>query len=244
MKKNIISIISIVICAIIVLIVFGGVIFINDKKKQMGTIIIWADEDEYDYINTVAQQFIMENEDFDIEIEKINSENYKEEIEKAISEDKIPDIIEMDSQEILEFNNNYKNKLSIYNCEEIIMDNKDEFNKRSIQDVTIDNNMMAVPYTMNPLVLYLRQDMLKDYNYLPEDIKTWDDLISIGKDIYNKSNKNVKIINAIGKEYNYLVDLLIQQAISEEKDINKAKENVNNMIKQLVDNNILNFDEK
>ena len=85
MKKNIISIISIVICAIIVLIVFGGVIFINDKKKQMGTIIIWADEDEYDYINTVAQQFIMENEYFDIEIEKINSENYKEEIEKAIS---------------------------------------------------------------------------------------------------------------------------------------------------------------
>lgn len=242
MKKNIISIISIVICAIIVLIVLGGVVFINDKKKQMGTIIIWADEDEYDYINTVAQQFIMENEDFDIEIEKINSENYKEEIEKAISEDKIPDIIEMDSQEILEFNNNYKNKLSIYNCEEIIMDNKNEFNKRSIQDVTIDNNMMAVPYTMNPLVLYLRQDMLKDYNYSTEDIKTWDDLISIGKDIYNKSNKNVKIINAIGKEYNYLVDLLIQQAISEEKDINKAKENVNNRIKQLVDNNILNFD--
>ena len=138
MKKNIISIISIVICAIIVLIVFGGVIFINDKKKQMGTIIIWADEDEYDYINTVAQQFIMENEDFDIEIEKINSENYKEEIEKAISEDKIPDIIEMDSQEILEFNNNYKNKLSIYNCEEIIMDNKDEFNKRSIQTLQIN----------------------------------------------------------------------------------------------------------
>ncbi|MDY3828734.1 MAG: ABC transporter substrate-binding protein [Clostridium sp.] len=242
MKKNIISIISIAICAIIVLIVFGGVAFINDKKKQIGTIIIWADEEEYDYINTVAQQFIMENEDFDIEIEKINSENYKEEIEKAISENKIPDIIEMDSQEILEFNNNYKNKLSIYNCEEIIMDNKNEFNKRAIQDVTIDNNMMAVPYTMNPLVLYLRQDMLKDYNYLPEDIKTWDDLISIGRDIYNKSNKNVRIINAVGKEYNYLVDLLIQQAISEEKDINKVKENVNNRIKQLIDNNILNFD--
>ena len=242
MKKNIISIISIAICAIIVLIVFGGVAFINDKKRQIGTIIIWADEEEYDYINTVAQQFIMENEDFDIEIEKINSENYKEEIEKAISENKIPDIIEMDSQEILEFNNNYKNKLSIYNCEEIIMDNKNEFNKRAIQDVTIDNNMMAVPYTMNPLVLYLRQDMLKDYNYLPEDIKTWDDLISIGRDIYNKSNKNVRIINAVGKEYNYLVDLLIQQAISEEKDINKVKENVNNRIKQLIDNNILNFD--
>ena len=242
MKKNIISIISIAICAIIVLTVFGGVAFINDKKKQIGTIIIWANEEEYDYINTVAQQFIMENEDFDIEIEKINSENYKEEIEKAISENKIPDIIEMDSQEILEFNNNYKNKLSIYNCEEIIMDNKNEFNKRAIQDVTIDNNMMAVPYTMNPLVLYLRQDMLKDYNYLPEDIKTWDDLISIGRDIYNKSNKNVRIINAVGKEYNYLVDLLIQQAISEEKDINKVKENVNNRIKQLIDNNILNFD--
>ena len=50
MKKNIISIISIAICAIIVLIVFGGVAFINDKKRQIGTIIIWADEEEYDDI--------------------------------------------------------------------------------------------------------------------------------------------------------------------------------------------------
>ena len=61
---------------------------------------------------------------------------------------------------------------------------------------------------------------------------------------YTKSNEDAMFDIAAWAKYNLAVYFYKNgnPEASVEKDINKAKENVNNMIKQLVDNNILNFD--
>ena len=95
-----------------------------------------------------------------------------------------------------------------------------------------------MPLTSRPLGLYLREDLLEEYGYKSDDFNTWDDVIRIGNDIYNKSNKSVKILNATNQDYYDLLDLLIMQNLDKEKD--KVKEDVNSQLEALDNNNILN----
>lgn len=60
--------------------------------------------------------------------------------------------------------------------------------------------------------------MLEEYGYNRDEMNTWDDVIRIGKDIFEKSNGNVRIINATGDDYEDLVSLLIMQYMGKENN--------------------------
>ncbi len=53
--------------------------------------------------------------------------------------------------------------------------------------VKLYDNFIAVPYTVEPVALYYRKDLLEKYNINSEDIKTWDDFIKAGEEIYKKA---------------------------------------------------------
>jgi multiple sugar transport system substrate-binding protein len=93
------------------------------------------------------------------------------------------------------------------------------------------------------LALYIREDMLKTYGYTRESINTWEDFIRIGKDIYAKSNGEVKILNATGQDYEDLLDLLTMESLNDEKKAEQIKLEVQNIVNSLKDNNILNLED-
>jgi multiple sugar transport system substrate-binding protein len=93
------------------------------------------------------------------------------------------------------------------------------------------------------LALYIREDMLKTYGYTRDSINTWEDFIRIGKDIYAKSNGEVKILNATGQDYEDLLDLLTMESLNDEKKAEQIKLEVQNIVNSLKDNNILNLED-
>lgn len=213
----------------------------NNEQNVRGHIEIFVNNDVYDYMVDCANKFMELNDKTTITISKVSNaiENIEEQENKSIllSKAKIVDINRID------YNETDINKLKIYDGYEIILDTyKKNFSSYRINQIKIDDNVIGIPLTSRPLALYVRDDMLKTYGYKKDNFNTWDDIIEIGKTIYEKSDKKVRIINATGQDYNDLVDLLIMQNLNYET-VDKIKEVVENKIKELKDNNILNLEE-
>lgn len=113
--------------------------------------------------------------------------------------------------------------------------------KSRINEVKDEDKLLGIPMTSRPLVLYLREDMLKEYGYTYGQINTWDDLIEVGKDVHLKSGGKVSILNAVDKDYEDLISLITMQAMEEDlKEEEEIKNYVDNAILKLKENGVLN----
>lgn len=235
-----------IICFFISLIVFMCFILlfnINKEERDLkGKITVWADEGSYEYLNTIAQEFMISNNKCQINVLKINKDEYMSKVKDAISSGNLPNVLKLDNESINEIIEESEGRISLRDNKDFIDNYSNNFTQRMIQEVTIDNNVIGIPFTNNPVVLYLREDLLAKYGYTYENINTWEELINMGKDVYSKSEGKIKILNGTGRDYEYLVSLLIMQAMEEttnEKTIgDKVKENV----ERLKNENILNLD--
>ena len=221
-----------------------GIISINlyqpNKEQQVkGSIELLVNEDSYEYLVECADNFMKLNDKTLINIKKL--ENYNQIINKAQENTKIkvPNIAQIDR---FNFEELKLDDYEYYNKDDKLLDNyAKNFSKYRINQVKYGDNSIGVPLTSRPLAFYVREDMLKSYGYKRDDMNTWDDVIQIGKKIYEKSNGKVSIINATGQDYEDLLDLLTMESFSDDKTIEQIKLQVEAMIKNLRDNNILNF---
>ncbi|SFC33981.1 extracellular solute-binding protein [Clostridium uliginosum] len=213
----------------------------NKEQKVRGNIEILVNEDYYEYLKECADSFMEDNIKANIQVREINDYEYVDNINTQIQQGKLTNIAQLDRLELEKISlENFKFYDEISKTVETYSKN---FATVRLNEVKIDNHIIGVPLSSRPLVLYLREDMLNQYGYHSEDISTWNDIINIGKDIYNKSNGNIKILNATGKDYDDLVSLLIMQYLDEDNSIDIIKNKVENKIQQLKDNNILNLNE-
>ena len=221
-----------------------GIISINlyqpNKEQQVkGSIELLVNEDSYEYLVECADNFMKLNDKTLINIKKL--ENYNQITIKAQENTKIkvPNIAQIDR---FNFEELKLDDYEYYNKDDKLLDNyAKNFSKYRINQVKYGDNSIGVPLTSRPLAFYVREDMLKSYGYKRDDMNTWDDVIQIGKKIYEKSNGKVSIINATGQDYEDLLDLLTMESFSDDKTIEQIKLEVEAMIKNLRDNNILNF---
>ncbi|MFT8350855.1 carbohydrate ABC transporter substrate-binding protein [Clostridium saccharoperbutylacetonicum] len=221
-----------------------GIISINlfqpNKEQQVkGSIEIFASEDSYDYLAECANNFMKQNEKALITVTKL--EDYSK-ITSGKQDTKVKNKVVNITQisrsnfEQLKFNDYVNN-------EKILNDYAKNFSKYRISQVKDGDNYMGIPLTSRPLALYVREDMLKTYGYKRADMNTWDDFITIGKDIYNKSNGTVKILNATGQDYEDLLDLLTMENMNSDKNVEQIKLDVQTMLTNLKNNNILNLED-
>jgi multiple sugar transport system substrate-binding protein len=213
----------------------------NDKNLK-GKITVWADESSYEYLNTIAQEIMISNNKCQINVEKISKEEYVSRVKEALSSGGMPNIIKLDNETMNQIIEEIQGKISIRENKDFIDSYSNNFTPRMLQSVTINNGIMAIPFSNKPIVLYLREDLLAKYGYSYENINTWEELINMGKDIYIKSEGKIKVLNGIGKDYEYLVSLLIMQAMEETTDEKLIKEKVNKNLEILRNDNILNLD--
>lgn len=238
--KLIIAIIAIAVMSIVIV----SIVNFNKEDTLKGTINIWANENSYDYLKETSEKFLEINDKVIVNVVKVNDEDYKKNLESAINSDDLPDIVQLNSQYLKEFEEKHKDSISIQQNTSIIDNYSNNFSKGRIGEITKDNKITGIPFTSRPLVLYIREDMLKTFGYTNENITTWDELIKMGQDVFGKSGGRVKILNAVGQDYEDLVSLLIMQAMEETKVQDEIKAIIDKNINDLISNNILNKDEK
>lgn len=246
MKGKVKYVVSFILIVVIFTILIGIVNDMgNTSTKVKGDIVIWANDRTYDYLSEAAEKFMVTNDKANIQIEKIYEYEYEEKLEMDL--DKIsPNIVQVSSKELYNIILSDKNKVQSVN--KIIDNYSKSFSKGRLEEVTYDNELLAIPLTSRPIVLYLREDMLNRFDHTYEDINTWDDIINVGKDIYSKSNGKVRILNATGQDYEDIISLLIMQTLEDVEDnelttTETIKERVNEKISNLSINNILNTDD-
>lgn len=211
----------------------------NKNDKVRGNIQIWASNNTYDYLSECANEFMKLNEKVYINVNKI--EEYSSLKDNLLNE-------ELDSVKIFEssLSNLKKFKLDdfeYYNpSEEILSVYSNNFSNYRVNQLGNKQELVGIPLTSRPLGLYLREELLEQYGYTNKDFNTWEDVIRIGNDIYNKSDKNITLLNAINQDYYDLVDLLIMQNLDKDKTNEEIEEIVLNKIDELKNNNVLSTD--
>ena len=203
-----------------------------------GNIVIWANEDTYDYLCEYANLFMKSYDKTKVEVSLVYSSNYKDKILSSINDNSTPDIIQLstnDSRMLIK-----ENDLRKYISEEkgIVDSYSSNFSVGRIKEANDKEGLIGVPLTSRPLALYLREDMLAKYGYTYEDVNTWDDLKRIGEDILNKTSGEVRILNGVGQDYEDIVSLLVMQAMEESNDKGKIEELVKARLSEI--SNIMN----
>lgn len=223
-----------------------GIVSINlfqpNKEQQVrGNIELLVNENSYEYLVECANNFMKENDRTSISVKKL--ENYNQILNnnsEGSTKSKISNIAQIDrfSFDKLKLDNyEYYNK-----DDKLLSEYAKNFSKYRVSQVKYGDNSIGIPLTSRPLAFYVREDLLKSYGYERDSLNTWDDIIRIGKDIHEKSNGKIFIINATDQDYEDLMDLLIMETLSDgDKSIDIVKSEVQAMMKKLEDNNILNL---
>lgn len=228
-------------CVSIIGIVSINLFQTNKDQQVKGSIELLVNDDSYDYLVEYADNFMKENDKTTISVKK--AENYNDILEKINENDKtkVPNIIQLNRSNFEKLKLNDSGSYNIQ--DQLLNDYSKNFSQYRIDQVKYDDKSIGIPLTSRPLALYVREDMLKEYGYQRDSINTWDDVIRIGKDINTRSDGKINIINATGQDYNDLVDLLTMEELldNDNKSVDEVALEVQDMIKKLEDNNILNL---
>ncbi|WP_294374847.1 extracellular solute-binding protein [uncultured Clostridium sp.] len=232
----------IIILIIILIIGMFGVNLYKPNKEQVlrGKIEIIVYSDTYDYLSECAERFMELNNKAEVKVKKIyNDKEIMQEINNK--NDNVTYIAQIDRSD---FEDMKLEKVNYFEeQQDILSAYSKNFSQYRLQQMKYDDISIGIPFTSRPLALYIREDMLNEYGYTRDDINTWDDIISIGKDIYVRSNEKVRIINATGQDYEDLVSLLIMQYMGKNIPSEDVKAKTDSMISELNNNNILNLNE-
>lgn len=231
---------SAIFMAFIIVIISINIYEPDREQKIRGSIEVLVNEDSYDYLFECANNFMKFNDKTYIKISKINSYNKFDEIIKEMNKNTISIIGQINKFDFEKLE--YKD-LGYYEEETQLIDTYTKnFASYRITQLQHGNESIGIPLNSRPLALYVREDFLKQYGYKRDDMNTWKDVIAIGKDIYERSGKQIRIINAVGQDYEDLLDLITMELLNDQS-ANEIKVQVENMIKELKDNNILNLEE-
>lgn len=236
MKK--VRYVFIILCIVLSIFLLNNIRSSNKEENIKGNIVIWANEDTYEYLCEYANLFMKSYEKTNVEVSLIYSSNYKDKILSSINDNSAPHIIQLstnDSRRLIKENN-----LRKYISEEkgIVENYSSNFSIGRIKEANDKEGLVGVPLTSRPLALYLREDMLAQYGYTYEDINTWDDLKRVGEDILNKTSGEIRILNGVGKDYEDIVSLLVMQAMEESNDKDKIEDMVKTRLSEI--SNIMN----
>lgn len=209
-----------------------------DKEQVLkGKIEIIAYENTYDYLVECADKFMELNDKTNVMVKKIyNKDEILQEINNNTQITYIAQINRSDFDSMGLEKSNY-----LEGQDQILNNYSKNFAEYRLGQVKYDDISIGIPFLSRPLALYVREDMLNQYGYSKEEMNTWNDVIKIGMDIYEKSNGKVKIMNATGQDYEDLVSLLTMEYISKDADEEHIKSQVTAMLDDLTNKNILNL---
>ncbi|VYU19193.1 extracellular solute-binding protein [Clostridium tertium] len=208
--------VSILLFVVFFIIIFFSTFFSKSNKSSLkGDIVVWTNEYYYDYFSNIANEFEESNKKVKIKVVEVSEDEYVSKIINS-NETDLPNIVHLNFLEI----NLVKDKINLINENmNTIETYKNNFNVNRLKEVETENGYYGIPFTSNPISMYLREDILNSFGYKTEDINTWNQLIEMGKDINIKSNGEY---NLFSSEDRLNIDLLLlTQFIEENEKYNK-----------------------
>ena len=222
--------------AIFIIILFINLMLSKSNREVLkGDVVVWTDDRYYSYFIDIANEFEKSNKKVHINVVNICEEDY---IDKIINSDymDLPNIAHLNFVEI----NKLKDKIDFTEENaEIIETYKKNFNESRLEEVKINEDYYAVPFTSNPIALYLRDDILKEYGYEYEDINTWKQLINIGKEIKIKTDGEINIFSS---EDNKNIALLILSQLVDDESKEYSKDDIINEFTNIYNEAYITYD--
>lgn len=159
------------------IIVFVVIYLMPSHGEKSGDISILIESEDRDFINNLVDEFLEKNTKVKVKLVTVDE----------VDEDFVPDL-QFTSKDI-ELNNNNDYNMSIMESY------RNNFTKQRVKQNEVDGKLGGIPFTSNPIALFIRDDLLKQFDYTTEDINSFEKLISVGIDIYNKTSGNVRIFS-------------------------------------------------
>ncbi|MGL5414181.1 MAG: extracellular solute-binding protein [Clostridium sp.] len=235
--KNKIKIGIVVVIVGIVAILLSNIIVDHSKKELSGSLNIVVNSSNYKYINSAAEQFKQKNHKVKINVEEIPDKGYYNYIMDRYKQGYKADVAIVSNENVRNLVN--EDKIIPVDLSGIINLYSGNFGKARLNESNIKGKYYSIPFSSNPIAMFMRNDILEKYGYNSDDINTWDDVINVGKGLYSKSKGQVRLLSGIGDDYNKLVSLLIMENLNLGYDKKDTIKNTEDMIKKLEKDNIL-----
>ncbi|ENK1244037.1 carbohydrate ABC transporter substrate-binding protein [Clostridium botulinum] len=181
----------------------------NDTKNfTKHKLVVWGDVKLNQAMNEGVKAFKEKYPNVEVEFYNKNKENMIDEFSKIKDKNSYPNIICLEDKDTKEFGERYYKDIILLN--DLMKNTIKDFVPCKRDIVKLYDNFIAAPYTVEPVALYYRKDLLEKYDINSEDIKTWDDFIKVGEEIYKKSNGKVKMIS-FNKKDNSMLEVLLNE---------------------------------
>lgn len=179
-KKIIISFTFIILFSLI------GLKIHNKDKRTIIKFSSWGSQSEIEILKPILTEFEKENPEIKVEFVHI-PQNYFQKIHLLFASNLAPDVIFI--------NNLY---LPIYAHAEVLepldqYTNKTDFFENSLNSLSYENNLYAVPRDVSNLVIFINKDLFKKYNVpLPNKYWSFDDFLILAQKLTKDTNKDGK----------------------------------------------------
>ena len=198
----------------------------SNREDLKGDIVVWADEENYNYFLNIANDFKESNRKVNIKVINIGNENFLDKM-LNLNEKDWPNIVELNFIEIekikekIDFLEENKNIIETYSK---------NFKDNRLQQVKINDDYYGIPFESNPIALYVRNDILNKYGYEASELNTWNDLVKIGIEIKTKSSGEINVFS--NKDINNIELLMTSQLVDSKENI-YTKEDILKEIKNI-----------
>ncbi len=230
MRRNII-----ILCFIaLISVVFGSVIFyfagLNGREeiKLSGRINVVADSDNYEVVLKAAESFkkihgrveinIVKSEDSYKKIsDEVKGNKFKEDV-VIVSEEYVKPLVKMGSNSFLDVGSD------ISGINEV-------FSEGRMNAVTDNKKIYAYPWTAKPVAILYRSDIFSSEGINIDDIKTWDDLRILGKNLAARTGKKFLVYQA--PQFGRLNNALLSQlriSYSDKTNSKRVSDLINAMV--------------
>ncbi len=179
----------------------------SDKKV---TVWAWDPNFNVDIMQNAEARYEANNENVDIDVIEMAKGDLEQLLHTNLAagvSDALPDIVLIEDYNAQKYLQTYKGAFADLTSSF----NYDDFTDYKVEFMKLDNGVYGVPFDSGVSAFFYRTDILEEAGYTATDLEniTWDDFITIGTDVKEKTGKKLL---TFGKDDGGIIRIILQSA--------------------------------
>lgn len=199
----------------------------KSNKNLKGSIKIYADQCDSEYLKTAVSSFQTKYNNTKIEVTTLGEEELINKYIENYGKEQQGDIVVLKEEKIQEALSKYEEKFLELDATDI--EDKSNLIDDKYKNLMFDNGQYGVPWYVNPVGILYRKDILASLNINSEEIKTWQDYLKIGDTLNAVKSPNFSSINI--NSMNKVTLTMLQQLATNFISDDKVVLNSDNILK-------------
>lgn len=171
---------------------------VKNKSELEGTIVVWSSGNAAKALKEAGEKFTKQYPKVTVDVRELKGDSSYDNISGTLSSGvDMPDIFTIGGDKVQAIASKFSNKLLDLSDE--MSSSKGKYLKSKQLELSVNKKIYAYPWTSEPVAVFYREDVFKAAAVNVEDIKTWEQYITAGKNIaaYNKTDTKVLAVNDI-----------------------------------------------